>query len=131
MSPYHGCLAVGIGGHLPGHMRCAPHQIRTRLFSCPGWRVHHLAQGDLEAFVGGPIKGCLHEDGAIGQKLDEDIFLPLVHCSDFCKQVIGYALQKTFWLCRKVEAEASTGPRPSTTVPDILVSMLTGNPHHA
>ena len=54
-----------------------------------------MAQGDLEAFVGGPIKGCLHEDGAIGQELGEDAFLQLVCRGDFCGRVIGYALQKT------------------------------------
>ena len=54
-----------------------------------------MAQGDLEAFVGGPIKGCLHEDGAIGQKPGEDTFLPLVRHGDFCGRDIGYALHKT------------------------------------
>ena len=131
MSPYHGCLAVGTGGHLPGHMRLMPCQIRMRLISRPGWWVHHLAQGDLEAFVGGPIKGCLHEDGAIGQKLGENVFLLLVCRGDFCGRVIAYALQKTFCLHLKLEAEASIGPRPSTPETDILVSMLAGNPHHA
>ena len=58
-------------------MRPAPHQIRIRLFSYPGWRTHHLAQSDLEAFVGGLVKGCLHEHGAIGQKPGKDVFLPL------------------------------------------------------
>ena len=77
MSPYHGCLAVGMGGHLPGHMWPALCQIRTRLFSHPGQWAHHLAQGNLEAFVGGPIKGCLHEDGTIGQKPGKDVFLPV------------------------------------------------------
>ena len=58
--------------------------------------MRRLAQGDLEAFVGGPVKGCLHEDGAIGQKPGEDIFLPLVCRGNFLRvQVIGYALQKT------------------------------------
>ena len=94
MSPYHGCLAVGMGGHLPGHMRPVPCQIRTRLFSHPGQWAHRLAQGNLEAFVGGPVKGCLHEDGAIGQEPGEDAFLLLVHHGDFCGRVIGYALQE-------------------------------------
>ena len=74
MSPYHGCLARGTGGHLPGHM----------LISHPGQRACQLAQGNLEAFVGGPVKGRLHEDGTIGQKQGEDIFLPLVRHSNFC-----------------------------------------------
>ena len=41
----------------------------------PSWtcQARRLAQGDLEAFVGGPVKGCLHEDGAIGQKPGKDI----------------------------------------------------------
>ena len=106
-------------------------QIKMRLFSRPGWQVRRLAQGNSEAFVGGPIKGCLNEDGTIRQKLGEDAFLPLVYCSDFSRRVIGYALQKTFWSCHKMEAEASTGPRPSIPAPDILGSMSTGNPHHA
>ena len=79
-----------MGGHLPGHMWPAPRQIRTRLFSHPGWWVYRLAQGNLEAFIGGPVKGCLHEDGAIGQKLGKDVFLLLVHHGDF--------LQASFWL---------------------------------
>ena len=33
-----------------------------------------LAQGNLEAFVGEPVKGCLHEDGAIGQEPGEEMF---------------------------------------------------------
>ena len=131
MSPYHGCLAVGTGGHLLGHMRPAPCQIRMRLISHPGWRVHRFSQGDLEAFVGGPIKGCLHEDGAIGQKLGEDVFLLLVCRGKFCGQVIGYTLQKTFWLLHKVEAEALTGPQPSIPALDILGSMSTSNLHYA
>ena len=54
-----------------------------------------MAQGNLEAFVGGPVKGCLHEDSAIGQKLGKDIFLLLVCHGNFCRRVIGYTLQKT------------------------------------
>ena len=50
-----------------------------------------MAQGDLEAFVGWPIKGCLNEDSAIGQKLGEDVFFPLVCHSSF--------LQASYWLC--------------------------------
>ena len=94
MSPYHGYLAVGMGGHLPGHMWHAQHQIRTRLFSYPRRRARSLAQGDLEAFMGGPVKGCLHEDGAIGQEPAEDAFLSLVRCGNFCGRVIGYTLQE-------------------------------------
>ena len=61
-----------------------------RLFSHPGWQAHCLAQGNLEAFMGGPIKGCLHEDGAIGQKPGEDVFLLLVCRGDF--------LRASYWL---------------------------------
>ena len=85
-----------------------------RLLSRPGHRVHRLAQGNLEAFVGGPIKGCLHEDGAIVQETGRGCLLPLVCRGSLCWPVVYYALQKTLWLCRKMEAEASTGPRLST-----------------
>ena len=93
--------------------------------------MHRLAQGNLDAFLGGPIKGCLHEDGDKGKKLGEDAFLLLVCRGNFCGQVIAYTLQKTFWLCHKIEAEALTGLRLSISALDILGSMLTGNPHHA
>ena len=133
MSPNHGCLAVGMGGHLPGHMwPVHTANIRTRLFSHPRWRARCLAQGNLEAFVGGPIRGAFMRMGAIGQKPGKDIFLLLVHHGSF--------LQACYWLRTaedpfgytiRVEAEASIGPRMSIPAPDILVSMLPGNPHHA
>ena len=85
-----------------------------RLLSRPGRRARRLAQGDLEAFVGGPVKGCLHEDGAIVQETGRGRFLPLVRRGGLCGPVVRYALQKTLWSRRKMEAEASTGPRPST-----------------
>ena len=87
-----------MGGHLPGHMRPAPCQIRMRLFSHPGWWVHRLAQGNLEAFVGGPIKGCLHEDGAIGQKPGKDTFLPLVCMATFAGELLVMHCRRPFWL---------------------------------
>ena len=85
-----------------------------RLLSHPGRRARCLAQGNLEAFVGGPFKGCLHEDGAIVQETGQGCFLPLVRRGSLCGPVVCYALQKTLWSRRKMEAEASTGPRPST-----------------
>ena len=33
-----------------------------RLFSHPGWWVHRLPHNNLEVFVGGPVRGRLHED---------------------------------------------------------------------
>ena len=53
-----------------------------------------LGTGQLRSIVGGLVKGCLHEDSAIGQKLGEDVFLPLVCCGNSCGRVIGYALQE-------------------------------------
>ena len=85
-----------------------------RLLSRPGRRARRLAQGNLEAFVGGPVKGCLHEDGAIVQETGQGRFLLLVRRGGLCGPVVSYALQKTLWSRRKMEAEASTGPRPST-----------------
>ena len=84
MSPYDGQLAVGMGGHLHGHMRPTLCQIRMRLFSHSGRWACCWVQGDLEVFVGGLIKGCLHEDGTIGQKPGEDVFLLLVCRGSFC-----------------------------------------------
>ena len=52
--------------------------------------MHRLAQGNLEAFVGGPAKGCLHEDGAIGQKPGEDAFPPI--------SIPRQLLQASYWL---------------------------------
>ena len=78
--------------------------------------------------MGGLVKGCLHEDGAIGQEPGEDIFLPLVRRGNFCGRVIGYALQED--LCRKMEAEPRQDPDQVPAL-DILDSMLTSNPHHA
>ena len=40
-----------------------------------------LAQGNLEAFVGGPIRGAFKRMGAIGQTPGEDIF-PLLVCQN-------------------------------------------------
>ena len=132
MSPYHGCLDVGTGGHLPEYMRPAPCQIRTRLFSYPGWLACCLAQGNLEAFVGGPIRGCLHEDGRHKVETGRGCFAPVSMLQRlFAGVLLVTHCRRPFWLHHKVEAEASTGPQPSTPLLDILGSMLTGNPHHA
>ena len=85
-----------------------------RLLSHPGRWARRLAQGDLEAFAGGLVKGCLHEDGTIVQETGRGRFLLLVCHGGLYGPVVRYALQKTLWSHRKMEAEASTGPRPST-----------------
>ena len=96
MSPNHGCLAVGTGGHLPGHMQPAPPDIKTRLFSHPGWWVCHLAQGNLEALWEGPLGGAFMRMGAIGWKPGKDVFPPVSMPGRlFAGDVIGYTLQKT------------------------------------
>ena len=132
MSPNHGCLAVGWGAICLGIW--GPHHadIRARLFSHPRWQAHCLAQGDLEAFVGGPIRGRLHEDGGrrvdTGQGYFPPVSLPwwlfagvlsITHC------------RRPFWLCRRVEVEASIGPQMSIPALDTLFSMSPGTPHYA
>ena len=102
-----------------------------RLLSRPGRRARCLAQGDLEAFVGGPVKGCLHEDGAIGQKPGEDNFLLLVCHGLFAGELLVMHCRRPFWLCRRMESEASIGPYSSMPALDILVSMSPSTPHHA
>ena len=122
----------GGGAICPGI--CGPHHtdIRTRLFSCPGQWAHRLAQGNLEALWEGPSRGAFMRMGTIGWKLCEDVFILLVHRSDFlwaCYRLrttedpFGYAME---W---KLKPQQD----PKLIIPslDILVSMLPGNPHHA
>ena len=70
--------------------------------------------------------------GAIGWKPGKDIFLPVsTPWRLFVGELLVMHCRRPFWLCQRVEAEASTEPWLSTPTLDILVSMSPGNPHHA
>ena len=102
MSPNHGCLAVGMGGHLPGHMRPVPPISGQGCLAIPDRRAHHLAQGDLEALWEGLLGGAFMRMGTIGRKPGKDVFLLLVYHGGFlwaCYQLrtaedpFGYAIE--------------------------------------
>ena len=82
--------------------------------------------------MGGPIRGRLHEDGHHRVETGQGHFPPVSMLQRlFVGMLLVMHCRRPFWLHHKVEAEASTGPQPSTPAPDILVSMSTGTPHHA
>ena len=110
-------------------MACTAPISGTRLLSHPRWQAH---PGDLEAFVGGPVRGHLNEDGRHRVETGREHFPPV---SMLWRPFVGVLsvthCRRPFWLCCTVEAEASIGPQMTTPAPDILVSMLPGNLRHA
>ena len=91
-----------------------------------------LAQGNLEAIVGGPVKGRLYEDGFHRVETGQGHCPPVSMLRQlFVGMLLVMYCRRPFWLCCTVEAEALIGPQVSTPAPDILVSMSPSNPHHA
>ena len=113
---------------------CSPchAKISTKLFSNPGQWVHHFAQGNLETFVGGPIRGHLHEDGRHRVDTRWGHFPPVNLPWWLFAGVLSVThYRKPFHLCCRVEDEALIGPQTSIPALDVLFSMLPSTPHHA
>ena len=79
-----------------------------------------------------PVRGRLCEDGHHMAETRQRHFPPVSTPRQlFAGILLVRHCRRPFWLCRRVEAKASTGPQLSIPVLDILVSILPGNPHHA
>ena len=102
------------------------------MFSHPRQWAHCLAQGNLKAFVGGPVRGGLHEDRCYRANAGQGCFLPVSLLWQLFVGMLSVThCRRPFQLCHRVEDKASIVPQMSIPAPDILVSMSPSTPHYA